>query len=118
MDHGVVCHSLRCIRFNALLYSLISRAEQSTCTGTRGVPGWTVAFPSTDLPSACCFCRIKESFISQTLNAFDFAEVRSKKDRELLYEAKYGERGGDVSITSIRAVDYAAASEQFTMLRH
>jgi hypothetical protein len=82
------------------------------------VPGWTVAFPSTDLPSACCFCSIKESFISQTLNAFDFAEVRSKKDRELLYEAKYGERDADVSITSIRAVDYAAASEQFTMLRH
>jgi hypothetical protein len=49
------------------------------------------------LPSACCFCSIKESFISQTLNAFDFAEVRSKKDRELLYEAKYGERGPDVS---------------------
>lgn len=31
--------------------------------------------------------------MSQTLNAFDFAAVRSKKDAELLYEAKYGERG-------------------------
>jgi hypothetical protein len=70
------------------------------------------------LPYVCCFCRIKESFISQTLNAFDFAEVRSKKDRELLYEAKYGERGADVSLISIRAVDFAAASEQMTMLRH
>lgn len=44
-----------------------------------------------------CCCSPKESFISQTINAFDFAEVRSKKDRELLYEAKYGERGPDVS---------------------
>jgi hypothetical protein len=31
--------------------------------------------------------------MSQTLNAFDFAAVRSKRDAELLYEAKYGERG-------------------------
>jgi len=44
-----------------------------------------------------CFHRPKESFISQTINAFDFAEARSKKDRDLLYEAKYGERGPDVS---------------------
>jgi hypothetical protein len=35
--------------------------------------------------------------MTQTLNAFDFAAVRSKKDQELLYEAKYGERGPDVS---------------------
>lgn len=37
--------------------------------------------------------------MAQTLNAFDFAAVRSKKDQELLYEAKYGERGADVSFT-------------------
>jgi hypothetical protein len=37
--------------------------------------------------------------MAQTLNAFDFAAVRSKKDQELLYEAKYGERGPDVSLT-------------------
>ncbi|WIA20785.1 hypothetical protein OEZ86_004705 [Tetradesmus obliquus] len=41
----------------------------------------------------------KESFMSQTLNAFDFAAVRSKKDAELLYEAKYGERGPDGKMT-------------------
>lgn len=41
----------------------------------------------------------KESFMSQTLNAFDFAAVRSKRDAELLYEAKYGERGPDGKMT-------------------
>jgi hypothetical protein len=43
--------------------------------------------------------RPKESFVSQTLNAFDFAAVRSKRDAELLYEAKYGERGADGKMT-------------------
>ena len=37
--------------------------------------------------------------MSQTLNAFDFAEARSAKDRELLYEAKYGKRGADGKMT-------------------
>eukprot|EP00878_Enallax_costatus_P023377 GHUV01024864.1.p1 GENE.GHUV01024864.1~~GHUV01024864.1.p1 ORF type:complete len:163 (+),score=50.77 GHUV01024864.1:211-699(+) len=41
----------------------------------------------------------KQSFMSQTLDAFDFAEVRSKKDAELLYEAKYGKRGEDGKMT-------------------
>lgn len=44
-------------------------------------------------------CRKEESGLSQTLNAFDFSQVRSKKDRELLYEAKYGERGADGKMT-------------------
>lgn len=41
----------------------------------------------------------KQSFMSQTLDAFDFAEVRSKRDAELLYEAKYGPRGEDGKMT-------------------
>jgi hypothetical protein len=44
--------------------------------------------------------RPKESFMSQTLNAFDFAAVRSKRDAELLYEAKYGERGPGVQLAA------------------
>jgi hypothetical protein len=36
-----------------------------------------------------------DSFMAQTLNAFDFSATRSQKDADLLYEAKYGERGAD-----------------------
>lgn len=39
------------------------------------------------------------SFLSQTISALDFAETRSKRDAELLYEAKYGERGPDGKMT-------------------
>jgi len=42
---------------------------------------------------------IRGSFLSQTISALDFAEVRSKKDAELLYEAKYGARGEDGKMT-------------------
>jgi hypothetical protein len=42
---------------------------------------------------------IKGSFLSQTISALDFAEVRSKRDAELLYEAKYGPRGEDGKMT-------------------
>lgn len=41
----------------------------------------------------------KESFMSQTISAFDFAEVRSAKDADLLYEAKYGKRAADGKMT-------------------
>jgi len=41
----------------------------------------------------------KTSFLSQTISALDFAETRSKRDAELLYEAKYGERGPDGKMT-------------------
>lgn len=66
----------------------------------------SLVVPPPDTPTALLhllvplpLCRPKESFISQTINAFDFAEVRSKRDRELLYEAKYGERGPDGKMT-------------------
>ena len=39
--------------------------------------------------------RRKESVVSQTLQALDFSAPRSKKDADLLYEAKYGQRGED-----------------------
>jgi hypothetical protein len=51
-------------------------------------------------------CRPKESFMSQTLNAFDFAAVRSKKDAELLYEAKYGERGPGAQLAAAEGYIY------------
>ena len=37
--------------------------------------------------------------MSQTLNAFDFSATRSQSDADLLYEAKYGERGADGKMT-------------------
>jgi hypothetical protein len=33
--------------------------------------------------------------VSQTLQALDFSAPRSKRDADLLYEAKYGKRGED-----------------------
>jgi hypothetical protein len=45
----------------------------------------------------------KTSFLSQTISALDFAEVRSQSDAELLYEAKYGERGPDGKMTPAQA---------------
>ncbi|GAX75821.1 hypothetical protein CEUSTIGMA_g3264.t1 [Chlamydomonas eustigma] len=41
----------------------------------------------------------KQSVISQTLNAIDFAAPRSQKDSELLYDAKYGKRSEDGKMT-------------------
>ena len=41
----------------------------------------------------------KESVVGQTLNALDFAAPRSKRDADLLYEAKYGQRGEDGKMT-------------------
>jgi hypothetical protein len=40
-------------------------------------------------------CRVTQS----ALNALDFAAPRSKKDAELLYDAKYGARGEDGKMT-------------------
>jgi hypothetical protein len=37
--------------------------------------------------------------MAQTISALDFAEVRSKSDADLLYEAKYGKRGADGKMT-------------------
>jgi len=40
------------------------------------------------------------------LSAFDFATTRSKKDRELLWEAKYGNRNPDGKMSPEQCVPY------------
>jgi hypothetical protein len=37
--------------------------------------------------------------LNKIVGSFDFAEVRSKSDAELLYDAKYGKRGADGKMT-------------------
>lgn len=37
----------------------------------------------------------RQSAFTQVTNALDFNQVRSKRDAELLYEARYGDRGAD-----------------------
>ncbi|KXZ44719.1 hypothetical protein GPECTOR_63g45 [Gonium pectorale] len=43
--------------------------------------------------------RPKQGAFSQALNALDFTSTRSQKDADLLYEAKYGQRGDDGRMT-------------------
>lgn len=47
----------------------------------------------------------KRGSLNRIVGSFDFAEVRSKSDAELLYEAKYGElRGGKMSREQYQAL--------------
>ncbi|GLC37362.1 hypothetical protein PLESTB_001595400 [Pleodorina starrii] len=41
----------------------------------------------------------KQGALSQALNALDFTSTRSQRDADLLYEAKYGNRGDDGKMT-------------------
>ncbi|KAL4451446.1 hypothetical protein ABPG77_009518 [Micractinium sp. CCAP 211/92] len=45
----------------------------------------------------------RRSGLSRVIGALDFAEVRSKSDAELLYEAKYGKRGDNGKLTAEQA---------------
>lgn len=38
---------------------------------------------------SCCSPKRKQSFLSGVANALDFSEARSKRDAELLYQARY-----------------------------
>jgi hypothetical protein len=69
----------------------------SQTLASTSTPRLTPALPCARTPP--CNTRRKESFISQTINAFDFAEARSAKDADLLWEAKYGKRGEDGKMT-------------------
>lgn len=45
------------------------------------------------LPASACFSpKRKQSFITGITNALDFSEARSKRDAELLYQARYQKR--------------------------
>lgn len=47
----------------------------------------------------CLFPICRQSVVSQTINAFDFAAPRSRKDARLLYDAKQGKVGDDGRLT-------------------
>eukprot|EP00877_Chromochloris_zofingiensis_P009006 jgi/Chrzof1/4359/Cz14g10080.t1 len=88
---GVNCRSRVQLRTQALF-----GGRSKAATETQSSSGSTKKQQSTSSSNSTKPNKTTEgSFISQTLNAVDFAQVRSKKDAELLYEAKYGKRGED-----------------------
>jgi hypothetical protein len=60
--------------------------------------GWIFCFPCFH-----CNCRQRQGAFGRVISAFDFAEVRSKGDAELLYDAKYGKRDGSGKLTPEQA---------------
>ncbi|KAG2431682.1 hypothetical protein HYH02_013259 [Chlamydomonas schloesseri] len=80
----------RVVKANALFRSKTVVVEEPVTTkGAKGKAKAAEPEPKRKQPSG----------LSQALNAFDFTSTRSAKDADLLYEAKYGQRGEDGKMT-------------------
>ncbi|KAG2439938.1 hypothetical protein HXX76_004057 [Chlamydomonas incerta] len=82
----------RVVKVNALFRSKTVVVEEEKPVTTKGAKGKAKA--PEPAPK-----RKEPSGLSQALNAFDFTSTRSAKDADLLYEAKYGDRGTDGKMT-------------------
>jgi len=83
----------------------LSAARASTSAAAAASPRPAFARPSAVVrarapkPAPAPEEKKKTSFFAQTISALDFQETRSKKDADLLYDAKYGKRSDDGKMT-------------------